>query len=101
MARWIAFDEASLLALAARTHADVGLGIGDPLEVALAANGAAMLMLPAETGKVTLLTLRPVRAVESPAVPRYVAGGFLGLIDQLETDDETPPKKSWWRRIRK
>ncbi len=101
MARWIAFDEESTAAVAARTQAAVSFQRGDALDAALAAEGPSVVILPDNSGNVLLLQVRR----NSSEIPGRVepvafeATGFLGLIDEPVFSEEPQPKKKWWQRI--
>ncbi len=96
MAQWIAFDESSVAALARQGHKQVQLGVGDAVDVALQAGAPAMALLPAG-GRVTVITVQPAAAAHSQQ--KYVATGFLGLIDAPADEDDNPPPQHWWQRL--
>lgn len=105
MSRWLAYDETAERALAGRFgRENVQPQSGDPeaiLAAVVAANGAAVALLPAAHGRTMLLTRRPLRhARVDTASPRaYEATGFLGLSDEPVYDDEPVKPKSWWERF--
>lgn len=97
MARWIAFDQATYDALG--THlpapATAAPGEGFPLDAALAAAPALALLPGPQPDEVLYVEIRRPGAAESEpeAAHSYVAGGFLGLIDEPVYEEELPPKK--------
>lgn len=98
MARWIAFDQATYDAMAARlpAPATVEPGEGTPLDAALAAAPAFALLPGAQPDEVLYVEIRRPGAAEPEpeAAHSYVAGGFLGLNDEpVYEEDETPKKR--------
>jgi hypothetical protein len=99
MAEWIAFDDATVSALSARTLATVKLGTGNALEAALATDVPCMLLLPNQAGQAQVLTLRRFQTAPRESAPAYVATGFLGLLDEEVASEEETPPKSWWQKL--
>jgi hypothetical protein len=99
MAQWIAFDEAGVRALAGRTSAEVELGVGDTLTVALDGAAASMVLLPDEAGRVTVLTIRVPAVEQAQHTNPAIATGFLGLVDTSEVEEPPAAKKSWLRKL--
>ncbi|MFB3815986.1 MAG: hypothetical protein ACE14L_17930 [Terriglobales bacterium] len=99
MTKWIAFDDASVSALSRRTGAQTELGVGDALAVALSAEAPALVMLPGVEGGVMVITVAAGEKQPARESPRYVASGFLGLTDELATEEQPQEERpSWWRR---
>jgi hypothetical protein len=99
MAQWIAFDEADVRALADRTGAEVELGVGDALTVALDGAAASMVLLPDESGRATVLTIRGPSVEQAQHTHPAVATGFLGLVDTFELEESPAPKKNWLQKL--
>ncbi len=97
MAKWIAFTETGVRALARRIHGQVELGIGEPIAVALEAPTTAMVLLPAGEDRVTVIKMRRTNPRETQ---QHVGTGFLGLTE-IAAEEELPSRerKSWWRRM--
>jgi hypothetical protein len=100
MAKWIVFDDDSVLTLSRQGNSDVEVGVGDPISVALATEAPALVMLPGSHEQVTVVTLYP-GGTPRPRPHHYVAAGFLGLTDEIAAEDdiEEDEKRPWWRRI--
>ncbi len=98
MAQWIAFDDASVLQLVRRTGNQAELGVGDPLQSALQSDGATLAILPAPGGNVLVLKIRGANHQLTKA-PRYVATGFLGLVDEPADEEQSPVNRTWWQRL--
>jgi hypothetical protein len=99
MAQWIAFDEADVVALAGRTRAEVELGVGDALSVALDGTATSIVLLPDDAERVTVLTIRVPRVEQAQHTNPAIATGFLGLVDTSELEEPPAPKRSWLRKL--
>src|SRR5687767_5008957 len=105
MSRWTTYDEAAAKTLAQRFGNDnVQQQNGNQeavLSAVLAADGAAVALLPARHGETVVVTRRPLRATRVEVEPpcAFEATGFLGLHDEPIYDDEPVKPKSWWERF--
>jgi hypothetical protein len=112
MTRWIAFDQdsANKLSLCFGSAADIEQRMSEPDKAfqALLQTRNSIVLLPSDSAKYSLVA--KIRIVgDSPAAPpsdslpsqrepRQIATGFLGLVDEMVWEEETP-KRSWWQRL--
>ena len=105
MTQWITVDDETSSAIRSRLPEETIIKLieGSALEHALRRSETTVAVLPSRgLGQAALAVFRWSRTsapVPAPAKPtRIRAGGFLGLVDETEFDEEPEQKKSWWQR---
>jgi hypothetical protein len=103
MPQWITVDDETASALHSRLPEQtiIKLSEGSALEHALRHSETTVAVLPCPgLGQAALAVFRwNQRPVLAPAqASRTRAGGFLGLTDEAEFEDEPEEKKGWWKR---
>lgn len=111
---WIAFDDNTRNAVGEMLGTPVKLAPSstDPLDYALASTHNSVLLAPYGNAEhlVVLTVKKNVRkepvaplATEITQAPtrtaHYVSGGFLGLNDEVELEEEPEQRTNWWKRL--